>query len=155
MKQCCKRLIAKLPWGHNLRVLDRIKDRPTREWYLEAALECGWSQDVLVLQIKSGLHEREGKALTNFQRPLPPLDSALAEQVLKDPYNFDFLTVSVIAKEREVERGLLNPFAICSSSWVAASPSSEAKSHSWSMNELFISTCFSITSASIVILSSN
>jgi predicted nuclease of restriction endonuclease-like (RecB) superfamily len=65
-------LIAKLPWGHNLRVLDRIKDRPTREWYLRAALEYGWSQDVLVLQIKSRLHEREGKALTNFQRELPP-----------------------------------------------------------------------------------
>jgi predicted nuclease of restriction endonuclease-like (RecB) superfamily len=102
-----QRLIAKLPWGHNLRVLDRIKDRPTREWYLEAALEYGWSQDVLVLQIKSGLHEREGKALTNFQRALPPTDSDMAEQVLKDPYNFDFLTVSERAKEREIERGLL------------------------------------------------
>ena len=55
-------LTAKLPWGHNLRVLDRIKDRPTREWYLRAALEYGWSQDVLVLQIKSRLHEREGKS---------------------------------------------------------------------------------------------
>ena len=102
-----QRLIAKLPWGHNLRVLDRIKDRPTREWYLEAALEYGWSQDVLVLQIKSRLHEREGKALTNFQRALPPLDSDMAEQVLKDPYNFDFLTVSKRAQEREIERGLL------------------------------------------------
>jgi predicted nuclease of restriction endonuclease-like (RecB) superfamily len=87
-----QQLIAKLPWGHNLRVLDRIKDRPTREWYLRAALEFGWSQDVLVLQIKSRLHEREGKALTNFQRALPPNDSDLAEQILKDPYNFDFLT---------------------------------------------------------------
>ena len=67
-----QQLIAKLPWGHNLRVLDRIKDRSTREWYLRAALEFGWSQDVLVLQIKSRLHEREGKALTNFQRALPP-----------------------------------------------------------------------------------
>jgi predicted nuclease of restriction endonuclease-like (RecB) superfamily len=102
-----QQLIAKLPWGHNLRVLDRIKDRPTREWYLRAALEFGWSQDVLVLQIKSRLHEREGKALTNFQRALPPSDSDLAEQILKDPYNFDFLTVAATAKEREIERGLL------------------------------------------------
>ena len=100
-------LIAKLPWGHNLRVLDRIKDRPTREWYLRAALEYGWSQDVLVLQIKSGLHEREGKALTNFQRELPPPDSDMAEKILKDAYNFDFLTVTEAAKEREIERGLL------------------------------------------------
>jgi predicted nuclease of restriction endonuclease-like (RecB) superfamily len=60
-----------------------------------------------VLQIKSGLREREGKAITNFQRALPPPDSDLAEQVLKDPYNFDFLTVTREAHEREIERGLL------------------------------------------------
>ncbi len=107
-EEILQRLIAKLPWGHNLRVLDRLKDRPTREWYLKAALEYGWSQNVLVLQIKSRLHEREGKALTNFQRALPPPDSDMAEQVLKDPYNFDFLTVSGTAKEREIERGLLD-----------------------------------------------
>ena len=71
-EEILQRLIAKLPWGHNLRVLDRLKDRPTREWYLRVALEYGWSQDVLVLQIESRLHEREGKALTNFQRVLPP-----------------------------------------------------------------------------------
>jgi predicted nuclease of restriction endonuclease-like (RecB) superfamily len=102
-----QQLIAKLPWGHNIRVLDRIKDRPTREWYLRTALEYGWSQNVLVLQISSRRHEREGKALTNFQRTLPPPDSDLAEQILKDPYNFDFLTVAEDAHEREIERGLL------------------------------------------------
>jgi predicted nuclease of restriction endonuclease-like (RecB) superfamily len=102
-----QQLIAQLPWGHNIRVLDRIKDRPTREWYLRAALEYGWSQNVLVLQISSRLHEREGKALTNFQRTLPPPGSDLAEQILKDPYNFNFLTVVEDAHEREIERGLL------------------------------------------------
>src|ERR1017187_6581951 len=102
-----QQLIAKLPWGHNLRVLDRIKDRPTREWYLRAALEYGWSQDVLVLQINSRLHEREGKALTNFERALPPPESDMAAQILKDPYNFDFLTVTESFQERELERGLL------------------------------------------------
>jgi predicted nuclease of restriction endonuclease-like (RecB) superfamily len=103
-----QQLIAQLPWGHNIRVLDRIKDRPTREWYLRAAREYGWSQNVLVLQISSRLHEREGKALTNFTRSLPPPDSDLAQQILKDPYNFDFLTLSSAAKERELERGLLH-----------------------------------------------
>jgi predicted nuclease of restriction endonuclease-like (RecB) superfamily len=83
LQEYCQRLPAfaidvatarcKLPWSHNVRVLDRIKDRPTREWYLHAALEYGWSRDALVLQIKSGLHEREGKALTNFPRALLPL----------------------------------------------------------------------------------
>jgi predicted nuclease of restriction endonuclease-like (RecB) superfamily len=93
--------------GHDLRVLDRIKDRPTREWYLRAALEFGWSQEVLVLQIESWLYERVGKALTYFQWALPSPESDLAEQILKDPYNFDFLTVTATAKEREIERGLL------------------------------------------------
>lgn len=60
-----------------------------------------------MLQIKSGLYEREGKGLTNFQRVLPRPDSDLAEQILKDPYNFDFLPVTGAAKEREIERGLL------------------------------------------------
>jgi predicted nuclease of restriction endonuclease-like (RecB) superfamily len=78
----------------------------TREWYLRAALEYGWSRDVLVLQIKSGLHEREGRP-SNFPRALPPPDSDMAEQILKDPYNFDLLTVTAAAKEREIERGLL------------------------------------------------
>jgi len=65
------------------------------------------------LQIKSRLHEREGKALINFQIALLPPDSDLAEQVLMDPYNFDFLTVTTAAKEREIERGLLRISVIC------------------------------------------
>ena len=100
-------LVALLPWGHLRVLLDQIKDPALREWYLRAAVEYGWSRNVVVLQIKGRLHEREGKALTNFQRALPPSDSDLAEQVLKDPYNFDFLTVTSAAKEREIERGLL------------------------------------------------
>jgi predicted nuclease of restriction endonuclease-like (RecB) superfamily len=100
-------LVALLPWGHLRVLLDQLKDAGLREWYLRAAVEYGWSRNVLVLQIKSGLHEREGKALTNFQRVLPPPDSDLAERILKDPYNFDFLTVTQAAHEREVERGLL------------------------------------------------
>jgi predicted nuclease of restriction endonuclease-like (RecB) superfamily len=106
-EEILQQLVAKLPWSHNVRILDRIKDRPTREWYLRATLEYGWSRDVMVLQIKGRLHEREGKALTNFPRSLPPPDSDMAERILKDPYNFDFLTVTEAAKEREIERGLL------------------------------------------------
>ena len=102
-----QQLIAKLPWGHNVRVLAKLKERSPRERYLRPALEDGWSQNILSLQIDSRLHEREGKALTNFQRALPPPDSDMAEQILKDPYNFDFLTVRERAHEREVEKGLL------------------------------------------------
>jgi len=100
-------LVALLPWGHLRVLLDRIKDRTTREWYLRGAIEFGWSRNILVHQIESRLHERQGKALTNFSRTLPPRDSDLAEQILKDPYNFDFLTLTESARERELERGLL------------------------------------------------
>jgi predicted nuclease of restriction endonuclease-like (RecB) superfamily len=100
-------LAAQLPWGHHMVLLDRLKTPVEREWYLRAAVEYGWSRNILVLHIKSALHEREGKALTNFQRTLPPPGSDLAEQILKDPYNFDFLTVAEYAHEREIERGLL------------------------------------------------
>jgi predicted nuclease of restriction endonuclease-like (RecB) superfamily len=106
-RQIVQQVAALLPWGHHMVLLDRLKDPQLREWYLRAAIEYGWSRNVMVLQIKSGLHEREGKALTNFRRALPPPDSDLAEQILKDPYNFDFLTVSKRAHEREIERGLL------------------------------------------------
>jgi predicted nuclease of restriction endonuclease-like (RecB) superfamily len=102
-----QQVAAQLPWGHHMVLLDRLKEPAQREWYLRAAVEYGWSRNILVLQIKSGLQEREGKALTNFQRTLPPPDSDLAEQILKDPYNFDFLTVTKEAHEREIERGLL------------------------------------------------
>ena len=102
-----QQLAAQLPWGHHMVLLDRLKAPVEREWYLRAAVEYGWSRNILVLQIKSALHKREGKSLTNFHRTLPPPGSDLAEQILKDPYNFDFLTVAEDAHEREIERGLL------------------------------------------------
>ena len=102
-----QQLVALLPWGHHTVLLDRLKKPAEREWYLRTAIEYGWSRNVLALQIKSDLYKREGKALTNFSRALPPADSDLAQQILKDPYNFDFLTVSKRAHEREIERGLL------------------------------------------------
>jgi predicted nuclease of restriction endonuclease-like (RecB) superfamily len=87
--------------------LDKVKGSGIREWYLSAALEYGWSRTILVHQIEGRLHERQGKALTNFSRTLPPGDSDLAEEILKDPYNFDFLSLGPSARERELERGLL------------------------------------------------
>jgi predicted nuclease of restriction endonuclease-like (RecB) superfamily len=78
-------LVALLSWGDLHVLLDRLKDRETRKWYLRAAVADGWSRNILVHQISSRLQEREVKALTNFQRALPPPDSDLAEQILKDP----------------------------------------------------------------------
>lgn len=98
---------GQLPWFHNCIILDKIKDRAERLWYIQAAIENGWSRNVLVIQIEGGLHARQGKALTNFHRTLPAPQSDLAQQLLKDPYNFDFLTVAEDAHEREIETGLV------------------------------------------------
>jgi predicted nuclease of restriction endonuclease-like (RecB) superfamily len=102
-----QQVVGQIPWGHNLRILDLVKDLQQREWYVRAALQHGWSRNVLVHQIESGLHRRQGRAQTNFTETLPPPQSDLAQQVLKDPYNFDFLNLSEDAREKELEAGLL------------------------------------------------
>ena len=96
-----------LPWGHHLRLLDKVKDADQRLWYVRAAHEHGWSRAILEHQIETDLYGRQGKAISNFTRTLPPLQSDLAQQILKDPYNFDFLTLGEDAHERQLEGGLL------------------------------------------------
>lgn len=102
-----KRLVSQLPWGHNVRLLQKVKDRKERIWYLRQAFEHWWSRDTMVAQIDSGLFQRRGRATTNFNHTLPPPQSDLAQQVVKDPYSFDFLTLHDDARERDLERGLL------------------------------------------------
>jgi predicted nuclease of restriction endonuclease-like (RecB) superfamily len=99
--------VAQLPWGHNVRLLDFVKSAEERLWYAEQAIQNGWSRNVLVMQIESGLYQRQGKATTNFQATLPAPDSDLAQQLMKDPYNFDFLSLTAKAQERDLEQGLL------------------------------------------------
>ncbi len=99
--------VAQIPWGHNVVILDKLHTPELREWYIHKTLEHGWSRNVLVLQIESRLFERQGKAPTNFERTLPAPQSDLAQQILKDPYSFDFLTLGEGAHERDLERGLL------------------------------------------------
>ena len=98
---------AQIPWFHNCVLLDKLPDAKTREFYIRQTIENGWSRNVLVLQIESALHKRLGQAPNNFERALPAPQSDLARQLLKDPYNFDFLTLAPRAHERELERGLL------------------------------------------------
>jgi predicted nuclease of restriction endonuclease-like (RecB) superfamily len=86
--------VALLPWGHLRLLLDRVKDSAARDWYLAAAVDQGWSRDAVAHMIAGRLHAREGKSQTNFQRTLPPEHSDMAQQVLRDPYNFDFLTMA-------------------------------------------------------------
>lgn len=102
-----QQLVAKLPWGHNVRLLDLVKDPAERLWYIQQAIQNGWSRNVLVIHIEAGLYHRQGKAQTNFTKTLPAPQSDLAQQLLKDPYNFDFLTLSQAAHEKDLESGLL------------------------------------------------
>jgi len=103
-----QQVVAQIPWGHNVRLLDHLNTREEREWYARATIENGWSRNVLVIQIESKLYERQGKATSNFGRSLPAPQSNLARQLLKDPYNFEFLTVQQDAEERAIEKGLVD-----------------------------------------------
>ena len=99
--------VAKIPWFHNVILIEKLKDQNQRLWYAEQTIANGWSRSMLLHWIKSDLYSRQGKAITNFQRTLPAPQSDLAQQLLKDPYNFDFLTLATDAHEREAEAGLM------------------------------------------------
>ena len=102
-----QQLAAQLPWGHNMLILDAIKRPQERAWYARQTIEHGWSRNVLAHQIGSNLFARQGSALTNFSRTLPTEQSELAQEILKDPYTFDFLALGPDMLERDLERGLI------------------------------------------------
>jgi predicted nuclease of restriction endonuclease-like (RecB) superfamily len=106
-REFVQQLVAQLPWGHILVLLGAVKKAGEREWYMRQTVENGWSRNVLVHQIDNGLYQRQGKALTNFKRTLPLPQSDLAQQIVKDPYSFEFLSLSAGMQERDLERGLL------------------------------------------------
>ncbi|MEJ7733002.1 MAG: PDDEXK nuclease domain-containing protein [Polyangiaceae bacterium] len=99
--------VGQLPWGHNLVLLTRLKDRAARLAYAARALEHGWSRAVLVHHLEAQTVERQGKALTNFADRLPKPQSDLARESLKDPYRFDFLGIGDEASELELEGALV------------------------------------------------
>lgn len=103
-----QRALHKLPWGVNVELLDAVKEGSTRLWYAEQAFAQGWSRNILAMQIERRLHERQGKAQSNFALTLPPADSDMAAQVFKDPYLFDFLGTADPRREREVEQALVD-----------------------------------------------
>ena len=105
-----QQVVAQIPWGHNVFLMDKISDSKERIWYANKILENGWSRSVLALQAESGLFNRQNNEhkVNNFPLTLPKPQSDLACELLKDPYNFDFLTISELAKEKELEKGLMN-----------------------------------------------
>jgi len=102
-----QQVVAQLPWGHNVYLLNLIKNSKEREFYIYKSIEHGWSRNVMLHQIESNLYKREGKAITNFKDRLPSPQSDLAHYTLKDPYNFDFLSIGSEAHEREIEKSLV------------------------------------------------
>ncbi len=102
-----QQLAGQIPWFHNCTLLDKVKDRPTREWYIKKTIENGWSRSILELQVESQAHRRAGAAQTNFVRTLPAAQSDLARDILKDPYAFDFLGITDASNERAIEKALV------------------------------------------------
>lgn len=100
-------IVAQIPWTHNIILIQKIKDKNIRFWYMEQTLQNGWSKDILSLMINSEVHNRTGNLVSNFSQILPPLESDLVQQSFKDPYRFDFLTITEPFKERELENNLI------------------------------------------------
>ena len=104
-----QQVVAQIPWGHNVVLLDKVADAEERNWYIEACRKNGWSRNVLVHQIESGLYQRQALAekISNFERRLPSPQSELAVQTMKDPYIFDFIPFKEDMVERDIERALV------------------------------------------------
>jgi predicted nuclease of restriction endonuclease-like (RecB) superfamily len=102
-----QQLVSQIPWGHNLVIIGKIKNTDEAIFYAQKTIQNSWSRAVLTHQIESGLYQRSGKAITNFQTALPASHSDLARQTLKDPYNFDFLMLREQHDEQELENALI------------------------------------------------
>lgn len=89
-EQIVQEVLAQITWYHNIALVEKVKLPEQRLWYAQQTVEYGWSRNILVHQIESRLYQRQGKATTNFDKTLPQPQSELAQQLLKDPYNFDF-----------------------------------------------------------------
>ncbi len=101
-----QQLVAQIPWGHNIKIFSKSDNVEKAIFYLKETIENNWSRDILDMQIENNLYERQGKAITNFSNSLPKLKSDLANQTLKDPYLFDFLTLKKEADEKSIEEQL-------------------------------------------------
>ena len=103
-------VVGEIPWGHNIVLFEKIKDPSERSWYAGQIVENGWSRAVLVHQIESHLYERQrgGRKLTNFEQTLPPPQSDLARELIKDPYHLGFLAVDDQIREKTLQKSLVS-----------------------------------------------
>lgn len=107
--QFVQQVVAQIPWSHNVVLMDRVSDMKQRLWYIEKTIENGWSRNTLVHQIESKLFERQNNDLktTNFMEKLKAPNNKLAIETLKDPYIFDFITMTEEMNERDIENQLV------------------------------------------------
>jgi predicted nuclease of restriction endonuclease-like (RecB) superfamily len=103
-----QRTVAQIPWRSNITLLDKLNDPQLRLWYAQKTVENGFGKDMLVFQIDTKLHQRQGAATQNFEASLPPAQSDFASQIFKDPYVFDFLGTADPRKEAELEQKLID-----------------------------------------------
>ncbi len=100
--------IFEIPWGHHCVIMDKVKgDIDKALFYVEQTIENGWSRAVLLNLIDTDLYERQGKALTNFERNLPVPESGLAQEITKDPYSFAFARITGTYNEKRLKDALL------------------------------------------------
>jgi predicted nuclease of restriction endonuclease-like (RecB) superfamily len=95
-----------IPWGHHILLLDKTTTVDEALFYIQQTLEHNWSRAILTLQIEQNLFARQGKAINNFKTTLPEQQAQMAAQILKDPYNFGFLTMEPKAQELDIEKQL-------------------------------------------------
>lgn len=106
--EAVQQLVAQVPWGHNIILMEKLKDKEIRKIYVEGILKNGWGRNMLAMQIENGYHLRIGASNNNFKNTLPSLDSDLVNYTIKDPYIFDFLSLKNEYKEKELEKEMIN-----------------------------------------------
>ena len=108
-REFVQQVVAQIPWGHNIILMDKVSNPDERVWYIQKAIENSWSRNVLVHQIESGLYKRQVSAekVSNFEHRLPSTQSELAVQTMKDPYVFDFIPFREDMLERDIEQALV------------------------------------------------
>ena len=108
-EEIVQEVLAQITWYHNVTLMDKIKNNDISIWYAKQTAQNGWSRNVLVHQLESGLYERQActEKIANFDRTLPPPQSELALQTMKDPYIFDFVSFKDDIVEKDIETALV------------------------------------------------
>jgi predicted nuclease of restriction endonuclease-like (RecB) superfamily len=103
-----QQVVARLPWGHNVRLMEAVKSPEERLWYAQQAIAQGWSRNMLLVHIDNQLYAKKNRPITNFDRTLPSEQSDLAQDLIKDSYALDFLTLTPDAQEQDYQKALVN-----------------------------------------------